>query len=86
MHTQNAKRLLAVSALDMEPATIVADAQANGFGWLAWAWDDGPCPGNNYGFSMTNQCSKYTGLDSELTTFGKGIVPLFQGAKRANLH
>ena len=36
------------------PGTIIQAANARGFGWLAWAWDDGYGTGNN-GFVLSNQ-------------------------------
>lgn len=59
------------------PERVIADAEANGFGWLAWAWDDnnlGNCQANDAWFSMTVNCGRYTGLDTELTTFGRTII------------
>lgn len=58
---------------------IVARAEAAGFGWLAWAWDDNDlagCASDDKWFSMTTHCSAYTGQTSELTAFGQVIVPL----------
>jgi hypothetical protein len=36
------------------PGTIIQAANAHGFGWLAWAWDDGYGQGAN-GFELSNQ-------------------------------
>jgi hypothetical protein len=74
-------RSIGPSPTTIPPEQIIADAEANGFGWLAWAWDDNNmanCQSNDAWFSMTINCGNYTGLDSELTTFGKTIVPLLK--------
>jgi mannan endo-1,4-beta-mannosidase len=75
------------SPTTITPQQVVATAEDAGFGWLSWAWDDNNlagCQGNDYWFSMTVNCGKYTGLDTELTTFGRAVVPMMKsGAKRA---
>jgi hypothetical protein len=38
----------------MTPGTIIEAANDHGFGWLAWAWDDGYGEGAN-GFELSNQ-------------------------------
>jgi mannan endo-1,4-beta-mannosidase len=65
----------------LTPERLIADAEDAGFGWLAWAWDDNNlanCQSSDAWFSLTINCGRYTGLDSELTTFGKTIVPLLK--------
>ena len=62
---------------------LISDAEANGFGWLAWAWDDNNLAGcltSDIGwFGMTKNCAKYTGNDStELTAFGRKMVPILK--------
>jgi mannan endo-1,4-beta-mannosidase len=52
------------------PAQIITAAEANGIGWIAWAWDDGA--GNN-GFSMTLATGIYT-QTSDLSTYGQDVV------------
>ena len=37
----------------MTPGTIIQAANDRGFGWLAWAWDDGYGEGDN-GFELSN--------------------------------
>lgn len=74
-------RSIGPSPTTISPEQIIADAEANGFGWLAWAWDDNNmanCQSSDAWFSLTINCGRYTGLDSELTTFGKTIVPLLK--------
>lgn len=77
----------------ISPAQVIATAEANGWGWLAWAWDDnnlGGCMSSDVGwFALSNHCGVYTGNDAtELTAFGRFIVPMFRqtGAKKALLH
>ena len=58
----------------------IATAEAAGWGWMPWAWDDnnlGNCMANDYWFSMTLQCGRYKTVD-DLTAFGKAIVPMIQ--------
>lgn len=80
-------RSIGPSPTTIDPVQIVADAEANGFGWLAWAWDDNNlngCQANDAWFSMTVNCGFYTGKDAtELTTFGRAVVPLFAKYKAA---
>lgn len=62
------------------PAKVIADAEANGWGWLPWGWDDNNltgCLANDGWFSMTVKCGKYA-TTSDLTTFGKTVVPILQ--------
>lgn len=60
------------------PDKLIADAEANGWGWLAWSWDDNNlagCKSDDNGFSMTTLCGVYTGKDdTELTAWGRTIV------------
>jgi mannan endo-1,4-beta-mannosidase len=74
----------------LKPEQVVADAEANGLGWLAWSWDDNDlagCGGDDNWFAMVTKCGQYTGNDAtELTLFGRTIVPLLKlNAKRAAL-
>jgi hypothetical protein len=62
------------------PQQIIANSETNGFGWMAWAWDDNNmtgCMANDYWFSMTVKCGKYT-TSTDLTTFGQAVVPIMQ--------
>lgn len=74
----------------LKPEQIIADAEANGLGWLAWSWDDNDKPGcqsSDGWFGMTVNCGVYTGKDAtELTLFGRTVVPLLKArAKPAAL-
>lgn len=67
------------------PATIIGDAEVNGFSWLAWASDDGNLPGclsDDNWFALSKRCGSYTGLPAELTTFGGQVVPVLQAMAR----
>jgi mannan endo-1,4-beta-mannosidase len=62
------------------PTQVIATAEAAGWGWLAWAWDDNnlaSCKADDNWFSMTTSCGSYAS-SSDLTTFGKTIVTLLQ--------
>lgn len=66
------------------PATIIGDAERNGFAWLAWASDDNDLPNclsNDNWFSMTWKCGVYS-VPGDLTTFGGQIVPVLQALAR----
>jgi hypothetical protein len=57
------------------PGQIITAAEANGIGWLAWAWDDNNlanCSSDDRWFSMTKVCGRYT-QTSDLTNFGKDV-------------
>ena len=54
------------------PGQIIQSAEANGIGWIPWAWDDNDltnCSSDNNWFSMTYSCGRYT-APSDLTEFG----------------
>jgi hypothetical protein len=59
------------------PGQIISAAEANGVGWLAWAWDDNDLAGgesDNNWFSMTyNGPGTYT-QPSDLTEYGLDVV------------
>ena len=58
------------------PDQIITAAEANGLGWLPWAWDDNNLPGcraDNKWFSMTYNCGAYS-RPSDLTNFGQDVV------------
>jgi len=58
------------------PAEIITAAEADGIGWLAWAWDDNDlqaCQADNKWFSMTYNCGAY-GKPEDLTRFGNDVV------------
>jgi mannan endo-1,4-beta-mannosidase len=70
-------RNIGPSATLTTPAEVIAAAEANGIGWLAWAWDDNNLPNaraDDTWFSMT-----YAGIGvyttaSDLTIFGRDVV------------
>ena len=69
----------------VEPLAIVALAEASGFGWLVWAYDDNNlsgCKTDDDWFGMTKYCAKYTGVDSDLTAFGQLMVPIIKSLAR----
>jgi hypothetical protein len=59
------------------PAEILTAAQADGVGWLAWAWDDNNLPNasaDDHWFSMTYHGPGIFRRDSDLTQFGREVV------------
>ena len=59
------------------PLDVIAAAEANGIGWLAWAWDDNSLPGgraDDSSFSMTYSGPGIYEKESDLTRFGREIV------------
>jgi mannan endo-1,4-beta-mannosidase len=59
------------------PADVITAAEANGIGWLAWAWDDNNLP--NSRADDTWFCMTYAGVGvyttaSDLTIFGRDVV------------
>ena len=62
------------------PQQVIATAEAAGWGWMPWAWDDNnlaACTSNDAGFSMTVKCGAYK-TSADLTLFGQTIVPIMQ--------
>ncbi len=61
----------------LTPGYILQEANARGFGWLAWAWDDNNLPGcaaNDRSFSLlTHPCRGYASR-ADLTTFGQEVI------------
>jgi hypothetical protein len=61
----------------LTPLEIIASAEKNGLGWIAWSWDDNNLVGsatNNEWFGMTyHGPGKYV-ADTDLTMFGQEIV------------
>jgi aryl-phospho-beta-D-glucosidase BglC (GH1 family) len=72
----------------LTPGTVITNADARNFGWIAWAWDDkagdwSP-PGRPYcnpsgeWFNLVIKCGDGSGystsLSSDLTTFGQEVV------------
>ncbi len=66
-------RNIGPSPTTITPAQVIGAAEKYGFGWLAWAWDDGT--GDSW-FSMTNfNGTAYdTGNSADLSIFGKDVV------------
>jgi hypothetical protein len=59
------------------PADVINAAEANGIGWIAWAWDDNNQSGgasNDNWFSMTFSGPGIFTSTADLTTFGKDVV------------
>jgi hypothetical protein len=57
------------------PNQIISAAEADGIGWLAWAWDDNNlanCASDDRWFSMTRSCGRYT-QPADLTSFGRDV-------------
>jgi hypothetical protein len=59
------------SPTDLKPADIMQAADARGFGWLAWGWDDNPSAGDS-GFALS--CNGDYASSADLTAFGKVVV------------
>ncbi len=73
------------------PETVVGDAEANGWGWMAWAWDANNlanCMADDSSMSMTVRCGAYTGADTDLTSFGREMLGILKssGATAAHLN
>jgi mannan endo-1,4-beta-mannosidase len=67
----------------LNPGTIIQDADARNFGWVAWAWDDRaggtwPMCDTDTWFNMVYRCGDGAGyatsLSSDLTLFGRDVV------------
>jgi mannan endo-1,4-beta-mannosidase len=59
------------------PAQVITAAEANGLGWLAWAWDDNNGPNGtstDASFSMTYAGPGIYRRAADLTVFGRDIV------------
>jgi len=64
----------------LTPQQMIATAEDAGWGWLAWAWDDGNlpnCMADDNWYSMTYNCGNYT-TDADLTIFGKVVVSILK--------
>jgi mannan endo-1,4-beta-mannosidase len=61
------------------PERVVAEAEAHGFGWLSWSWDDN----DKEGGKCSNGCFCHAydpdadPTQENLTDFGKAVVPLW---------
>ena len=56
---------------------MINAAEANGIGWIAWAWDDNNLSGgvsNDNWFSLTYRGPGLYASTSDLTIFGKDVV------------
>jgi len=61
----------------LTPRQVITAAEANGLGWLAWAWDDNNLPNgasNDSWFSMTYKGPGLYEVPADLTQYGKEIV------------
>jgi trimeric autotransporter adhesin len=70
-------RNIGPSPTETTPADIITAAEANGIGWIGWAWDDndlGDGASNDNWFSMTFAGPGIYTQTSDLTTFGQDIV------------
>jgi mannan endo-1,4-beta-mannosidase len=59
------------------PEEVISAAEANGIGWLAWAWDDNDRPqggSDDHWFSMTYHGPGLYGSAADLTEFGREVV------------
>jgi mannan endo-1,4-beta-mannosidase len=65
-------RNIGPSPTSLTPGQIIQGAEANGIGWLAWAWDDNPSDGDSW-FSLTFNSAVYNS-SSDLTAFGKEVI------------
>jgi hypothetical protein len=69
-------RNIGPSPTTVTPAEIISAAEANGIGWLPWAWDDNDLPGckaDDNWFSLTYNCGAYA-QPSDLTAYGQDVV------------
>jgi mannan endo-1,4-beta-mannosidase len=57
----------------MTPKRLITEAEANGIGWMAWAWDDGIQYGNDFFALVLNANGNYN-MTSDLTTYGQTVV------------
>jgi mannan endo-1,4-beta-mannosidase len=65
------------SPTTVTPGQVIAAAEANGLGWLAWAWDDNNLAGggsNDSWFSMTYVGPGVYTQTSDLTNYGQDVV------------
>jgi mannan endo-1,4-beta-mannosidase len=70
-------RNIGPSATLTTPADVITAAEANGIGWLAWAWDDNNLPNaraDDTWFSMTYAGVGVYTTASDLTIFGRDVV------------
>ena len=70
-------RNIGPSPTRVTPAEIITAAEADGIGWLAWAWDDNNLPNasaDDQWFSMTYHGPGIFRHDSDLTQFGREVV------------
>lgn len=72
-------RSIGPSPTNMTPKEIVQAAEARGFGWLAWSFDDpageytpNGCPPNDTWFALS--CTGDYRTSADLTTFGRVVV------------
>ncbi|MEP6501866.1 MAG: cellulase family glycosylhydrolase, partial [Betaproteobacteria bacterium] len=73
-------RRIGPSPTMVTPEQVIATAEAAGWGWMPWAWDDNNlagCTADDGWFSMTTKCGQYKSA-ADLTAFGKTVVPMIQ--------
>lgn len=73
------------SQTPVSPERLISDAEAAGWGWMPWSWDDNnaaACASTDTGgFSLTKKCGIYTGDDAnELTAWGRTVVPMLKAS------
>ena len=70
-------RAIGPSPTNVTAGQVITAAEANGLGWLAWAWDDNSLPGgrsDDASFSMTYAGPGIYNTPADLTTYGKDVV------------
>ncbi len=70
-------RDIGASPTRVTPAQILPAAEADGIGWLAWAWDDNNLPNaeaDDHWYSMTYRGPGIFTRPQDLTQFGRDIV------------
>jgi hypothetical protein len=70
-------RNIGPSPTTVTPTELLAAAESNGVGWLAWAWDDNNLPGaraDDSFFSMTYRGPGIYNRPSDLTLFGQEVT------------
>jgi len=61
----------------LTPSQVITTAEANGLGWIAWAWDDNDLAdgkSDNNWFSMTYAGPGIYNVASDLTEYGQDVV------------
>lgn len=66
-------RNIGPSPTTMPPEFVIAQAESAGFGWLAWAYDDGAATGRDDSWFALSRDGTYT-KSSDLTMFGVTVI------------